>query len=98
MTGEVMADLTSVTLTMDLAKQTEGFDYDAYFRAMAEAWYAVYYSRDVMVNYYSDTVHPPHYFRINFTLAHFDEFYRTYPAVTEGTPMYIAPDDRILPW
>ncbi len=37
-------------------------------------------------------------FRVNFTLAHFDEFYQTYPSVTEGTPMYIAPEDRVLPW
>ena len=42
--------------------------------------------------------HPPYYVRINFTLAHFDEFYKTYPSVTEGTPMYIAPEDRILAW
>ena len=30
------------------------------------------------------------------TLAHFDEFYRTYPSVVEGTPVYIAPEDRVL--
>lgn len=98
MIGEVMADLTSVSLAMDLAKKAEHFDYDAYFRAMASAWYAVYYSRDAMLGYYSEEVHPPHYFRINFTLPHFEEFYQTYPSVTEGTPMYIAPEDRILPW
>ena len=98
MIGEVMADLTSVTLAMDLAKQAEHFDYDAYFRAFASAWYAVYYSRDAMLGHHSVEVHPPHYFRINFTLPHFDEFYQTYPSVTEGTPMYIAPEDRILPW
>ena len=58
----------------------------------------MFYSRDAMLANYSDEVHPPHYFRVNFTLAHFDEFYRTYPSVTEGTPMYIAPEDRILAW
>ena len=31
-------------------------------------------------------------------MAHFDEFYLTYPSVTEGTPMYIAPEDRVLIW
>ena len=98
MIGEVMADLTSVTLAMDLAKKAENFDYDAYFRALANAWYAVYYSRDAMLGHFSEEVHPPHYFRINFTLAHFDEFYRTYPTLTEGTPMYMAPEDRILAW
>ena len=98
MIGEVMADLTSVQLAMDLAKQTEGFDYDAYFRAFARAYYGIYYSHEVMVNYIAGEVHPPQFFRINFTLPHFDEFYRTYPSVTEGTPVYIAPEDRILPW
>ena len=42
--------------------------------------------------------HPPSYVRINHTVAQFGEFYRTYPAVTEGTPMYIAPENRILAW
>ena len=41
---------------------------------------------------------PPHYFLINFTLAHFDKFYRTYPSVMESTPMYIAPEDQVVPW
>ena len=98
MIGEVMADLTSVTLAMDLAKKTENFDYDAYFRALANAYYAVHYNREAMLAQFTYEVHPPHYFRINFTLPHFDEFYETYPSVTEGTPMYIAPEDRILPW
>ncbi len=96
MIGEVKADLTSVTLAMDLAKKSENFDYDAYFRAFANAYFAVSYHRDDMLTQFKYEVHPPHYFRINFTLAHFDEFYETYPSVTEGTPMYIAPEDRLL--
>ena len=43
-------------------------------------------------------VYPMGYIRSNFCVAHFDEFYRTYPTVTEGTPMYIAPGERILVW
>ena len=46
----------------------------------------------------NDNPHPLYHVRVNFTLAHFDEFYRTYPSVTEGTPMYLAPEDRILVW
>lgn len=42
--------------------------------------------------------HPPYYVRINFTAAQFDEFYQAYPSVKEGTPMYIAPEDRNLIW
>ncbi|MBQ6233422.1 MAG: hypothetical protein IJJ80_07905 [Clostridia bacterium] len=42
--------------------------------------------------------HPLPYIRVNFTVQHFDEFYQTYPSVTEGTPMYLAPEDRLLIW
>ena len=36
--------------------------------------------------------------RVCFCVAHFDKFYRAYPSVTVGTPMYIAPEGRILAW
>ena len=42
--------------------------------------------------------HPLPYIRVHFTVQHFDEFYQTYPSVTEGTPMYLAPEDRLLIW
>ncbi len=38
------------------------------------------------------------YVRINFSMQCMDEFYETYPSITEGAPMYIAPEDRILIW
>ncbi len=38
------------------------------------------------------------YIRVNYTVAQFDEFYEAFPSVKEGTPMYIAPEDRILIW
>ena len=43
-------------------------------------------------------LHPAGYIRVNSVVAQFEEFYRTYPSVTEGTPMYIAPEDRVLIW
>ena len=98
MIGEAMADLTSVQLAMDMAKQTEGFDYDTYFRTFAKAYYQIYHNREYFLRDYTSEVHPPNYFRVNFTVAHFDEFYQTYPSVREGTPMYIAPEDRVMPW
>ncbi len=44
------------------------------------------------------SIHPFCYIRINYTVQHFDEFYAACPSVTEGTPMYLAPGDRVLVW
>ena len=97
--GEVVADLTGMSLTLDLARKDADFDYDAFFRAFA--WFFLCYMIDPVVNMPRDIATNPHplpYIRINFTVQHFDEFYRTYPSVTEGTPMYMAPEDRLLVW
>ncbi len=95
--GEVLADLTGMSLTLDLAKKDENFDYDAMFRAFA--WFFLnYYSEDVIPLDVEENPHPLPYIRINFTVQHFDEFYQTYPSVTEGKPMYLAPEDRLLIW
>ena len=88
-----------MTLLLDLAKRKEGFDYDAFFRAAAK-FFCDYVSGDDNSTAPGEPVdpHPPYYVRVNFTVQHFDEFYKTYPSVTEGTPMYLAPEDRIMAW
>ena len=95
--GEVMADLTAMTLTLDLAKKDENFDYDAMFRAFAWFFFA-HVSESTIPGDVETNPHPLPYIRINFTVQHFDEFYKTYPSVTEGTPMYLAPEDRLMIW
>ena len=97
---ETMADLTGMTLMLDLAKREENFDYDAFFRAFAAFHFDYSRGEDGGPEEGSGAINPhaPYHVRVNFTLAHFDEFYETYPAVTEGTPMYLAPEDRILVW
>ena len=96
--GEVLAALTGMSLTLDLAKKEENFDYDAFFRAYAGYFAHYYHSREALAYNVPYMVYPMGYIRCNFCVAHFDEFYRTYPTVTEGTPMYIAPGERILVW
>lgn len=91
---EAMADLEGLRLVLDLAKQEENFDYEAFFNAYAKCWFCY----DKGLDYGPDNPHPADYVRVNFTVQHMDEFYQTYPSVTEGTPMYIAPEDRILVW
>ena len=95
--GEVLADLTGMSLTLDMVRDTENFDYDAYFRAFAY-FFSAYQLREQVSPEGARNIHPYCYLRINFTVQHFDEFYRTYPSVTEGTPMYLAPEERILIW
>lgn len=97
---EVIADLEGMRLMLDLAKQEESFDYDAFFRASAKFFFDYRAGDDNAPDAgtgYVDS-HPPYYVRINFCVAHFDEFYQTYPTVKEGAPMYIAPEDRVMPW
>ena len=96
--GEIVADLTGMSLTLDMAKEMENFDYDAYFRAFAYFFSSFFPIRDPSSAESANDIHPFTYLRINFAVQHFDEFYQTYPSVTEGTPMYLAPEDRILIW
>ena len=94
---EAMADMTGMTLMLDLAKQEENFDYDVFFRAFAVFCFDYSPGDDDRPDSTGHVnPHPPYHVRVNFTLAHFDEFYETYPTVTEGTPVYIAPEDRVL--
>ena len=97
---EMMADMTGVTLMLDLAKQEEDFNYDAFFRAFAAFHFNYEHGDDGGPEEGSGSwnPHPPYHARVNFTVAHFDEFYQTYPSVKEDTPMYIAPEDRRLVW
>ena len=96
---EAMADLTGMTLIPDLAKRKENFDHEAFFNAAAKFFcdYEPGDNNSTAPGEPSDT-HPPYYVRVNFSVQHFDGFYQIYPSVTEGTPMYLAPEDRILAW
>ena len=96
--GEILADLTGMSLTLDMAKEIENFDYDAYFRAFAYFFCSYLASREDAVPESAGDIHPYTYLRINFTVQHFEEFYQTYPSVKEGTPMYLTPEERLLIW
>ena len=96
LSGEVIADMGAVSVTLRMAKDIDNFDYDSYFRAFAELWrsktsfeYADYLA--------SADVHPPSFLRANATLMQFDEFQQTY-SIKEGDGMYLAPENRIAVW
>ena len=95
---EMRADLTGLSLSLDLAKKDKNFDYEKFFRAYAKLYSAYVPSREEIMSKNQYDPHPSPHIRINYEVAQFEEFYKTYPSVTEGTPMYIAPEDRILVW
>ena len=68
------------------------------FRSLARKFYRSFPSRDDALSNYASDGHPAHFVRTNFIMAQMDEFYRTYPAVQEGTGMYFAPEDRVSLW
>lgn len=91
---EICTDAQGMRLVLDLAKQEEHFDYDKFFRAYAKYFFCYAKGQSGV----RGGSHPDDYVRVNFSVQHMDEFYRTYPSVTEGTPMYIAPAERTLIW
>ncbi len=96
--GEIIADTEGVRLVLDLVKDEENFDYDAFFRAFARVYSWYFNNRAEYTAVYLDEVHPAPMFRVNFTVQMMDEFYETYPSVVEGTPMYLAPEERQTIW
>lgn len=97
--AELIADLTGVSLSLDLAKKTEDFDYARFFLTYASFFRTASMRRDAAeANYKSMDLHPAPYVRVNFVVAQFEEFYKAFPSVTEGTLMYVAPEDRFLIW
>jgi len=97
--AELLADVTGVSLALDVAKKTEGFDYAEFFLSYAGYFRTCKPDRDALAAHSrSNHVHPMSYIRINYTAAQFEEFYEAFPSVTEGTPMYIAPENRVLIW
>ena len=95
---EMVADLGGLALSLDIAKQYENFNYDEFFRYYALMWYSIKSDADAALELYMNDNHPADYIRANFSVQMFDEFYKTYPQVVEGTPMYRAPEERVIVW
>ncbi len=96
--NEIIADTQGLRLVLDLAEKEDGFDYDLLFRTYAQFYNWYYSSPEEYTNTYLYDVHPAPFVRVNFTVQMMDEFYDTYPSVTEGTPMYLPPEERPTIW
>ena len=93
--GEAAADIGGLTIGLDIARKTEGFDYDRFFRAYSGLWRKQSTLDRERSEIYDS--HPLSHLRINVTLQQFDEFLDTYH-IREGDGMYTAPEDRIMIW
>ena len=94
--GEVIADMGGVAVTLGLAHKNPEFDYDEYFKNYAELWRCLmsHYTVDARIE---GDEHPLNFLRVNVTLMQFDDFINTY-GIKEGDGMYMAPDKRIKVW
>ena len=88
--------MTSMKCLLYIARQTEGFDYDAFFRQYAKLWRDQSTPESMKETILMDP-HPVHYLRINATLAQFDDFDDFY-GIKEGDGMYLSPEDRVAVW
>ena len=93
---EAIADMTSMKCLLYIARQTEGFDYDAFFRQYAKLWRDQSTPENVREILLMDA-HPAHYLRINATLAQFEDFDDFY-GIKEGDGMYLPPEDCVAVW
>ena len=93
---EMVADMTGVRCALRMASDVEGFDYDKFFKKLAQmnARLSVY---NMEVTSLIQDEHPLEYSRTNVPVQQFEEFYETY-GVKEGDNMYLAPEDRLLIW
>ena len=95
MTGEACADMAGMKVALRIASEKEDFDYDKFYRAFANLWFAqenLLYAQASI-----EDEHPLNYLRINCTLQQFDEFLDFY-GIKEGDNMYLAPEDRVNIW
>lgn len=94
--GEIVSDAGGLSVMLDLAKEYENFDYDAFFREFASGFRLIG-SKAYIDNASATDVHSMYYIRVNATLQLFDEFYETY-GIKNGDGMYLAPEKRIKIW
>ena len=92
---EAIADLGSMACVLRIAEKTQGFDYDAFFRAFATLRRRK--MTEITLEKNRVDPHPMDHLRVNVTLAQFPKFQQTY-SIQPGDGMYVAPEDRIAVW
>lgn len=91
--GENLADIGGLQCVMSILDTSE--EQEA-FENYARIWASVTPIDDV-IYYLEVDVHSPDRVRVNAVVSMLDEFYEIYD-VSEGDPMYVAPENRITRW
>ncbi len=94
--SEAIADMGSMKCMLSIAREQEGFDYNAYFRQFARVWRTKMLPNALILAVATDP-HPLGCLRTNVTVQQFEEFYETFD-IQPGDQMYLAPEDRIAVW
>ena len=93
--GEAAADLSGLQAVLEIAKDTDGMDYDAFFDDFANLWAEV--MPDEYVTMYAVDEHPLNHLRVNVNAQMLSPIYDEL-GVKEGDTMYLAPEQRIVIW
>ena len=94
--NEAIADMAGVKCMLRIAQDEENFDYDVFFRSVADIWRNASTKEMIQMQASMDS-HPLAYLRVNATVMQFPEFYQTYE-VKEGDGMYLAEENRFSVW
>ncbi len=94
--GENISDIGGMACLLDILRQKEDADYDAFFRAYAKSWMKASTRENTEFMAQFDE-HGPGNLRTNRVISNFHEFFDTFD-IQPGDGMYVAPEDRIKIW
>jgi putative endopeptidase len=91
-----MADFAAMQIIMDIFgddKEAQKEVFEAYARVWAQLGTVPYLTDSTLLS----DVHASNVVRVNAVVASFDQFYEIYD-IEEGSPMYVAPENRLRLW
>ena len=94
--SENIADNGGMAVTLEIMHQTEGANYEEYFRNWGKIW-CLKCSDEYTQLLLKNDVHSPNKLRSNIQVRNFPEWYETF-GVKETDQMYIPEDKRIIIW
>ena len=94
---EAAADLIGMQIVLETAKETEDFDYEAFYKQTAKSYCQVLPNTEMVQMLIGGDGHPLNYLRTNVNAQMFDEFYETFD-VKDGDGMYLPEDMRTRFW
>lgn len=93
---EAYADLSAMSVCMDLLEEKEKCDYKLFFESYAKLYRSVQTDEYLAYLIENDT-HLPNEIRVNRVLNQMDEFYETYEVPEDGS-LYVKEEDRLQVW